>query len=62
MHIVNPSGVNFTNKYLTWFRCLGLEDHGLGEGTNGGKKAASSKEGPLCPACQSVFRSANLPV
>lgn len=41
MHIVNQSGVKFTNKYLTWFRCLGLEDHGLGEGTNGGKKAAN---------------------
>ena len=49
MHIVNPSGVKFTNKYLTWFRCLGLEDHGLGEGTNGGKKAASNaKRYPLC--------------
>ena len=49
MHIVNPSGVNFTNKYLAWFRCLGLEDHGLGEGTNGGKKAASNaKRYPLC--------------
>ena len=49
MHIVNPSGVEFTNKYLTWFRCLGLEDHGLGEGTNGGKKAASNaKRYPLC--------------
>ena len=43
MHIVNQSGVKFTNKYLTWFRCLGLEDHGLGEGTNGGKKAARSE-------------------
>ena len=49
MHIVNPSGVKFTNKYLTWFRCLGLEDHGLGEGTNGDKKAASNaKRYPLC--------------
>ena len=42
MHIVNPSGVKFTNKYLTWFRCLGLEDHGLGGAANGGKKAASN--------------------
>ena len=49
MHIVNPSGVEFSNKYLNWFRCLGLEDHGLGEGTNGGKKAASNaKRYPLC--------------
>ena len=49
MHIVNPSGVKFTNKYLTWFRCLGLEDHSLGGAANGGKKAASNaKRYPLC--------------
>ena len=49
MHIVNPSGVKFSNKYLNWFRCLGLEDHGFGGGTNGGKKAASNaKRHPLC--------------
>ena len=56
MHIVNPSGVKFTNKYLTWFRCLGLEDHGLGEGTNGGKKAASSKVGTALPCLPVRFR------
>ena len=60
MHMVNPSGVNFTNKYLTWFRCLGLEDHGLGEGTNGGKKAARAAKRALF-ACQFVFRSAKAP-
>ena len=49
MRIVNPSGVKFTNKYLNWFRCLGLEDHGFGGAANGGKKAASNaKRYPLC--------------
>ena len=49
MHIVNPSGVKFSNKYLNWFRCLGLEDHGFGGAANGGKKAASNaKRYPLC--------------
>ena len=42
MHIVNPSGVKFTNKYLSWFRCLGLGDHGFGGAANEGKKAASN--------------------
>jgi hypothetical protein len=46
MHIVNPSGVKFTNKHLSWFRCLGLEDHGFGGAANGGKKAASNVELP----------------
>lgn len=49
MHIVNPSGVKFSNKYLNWFCCLGLEDHGFGGAANGGKKAASNaKRYPLC--------------
>ena len=49
MHIVNPSGVKFSNKYLNWFHCLGLEDHGFGGAANGGKKAASNaKRYPLC--------------
>jgi len=42
MRIVNPSGVKFTNKYLNWFRCLGLGDHGFGGAANEGKKAASN--------------------
>ena len=39
MHIVNPSGVKFTNKYLSWFRCLGLGDHGFGGAANEGNKS-----------------------
>ena len=42
MHIINPSGVKFTNKYLSWFRCLGLGDHGFGGAANEGKKVASN--------------------
>ena len=56
MHIVNPSGVKFSNKYLNWFRCLGLEDHGFGGAANGGKKAASNaKRYPLCENRQIPF-------
>ena len=51
MHIVNPSGVKFTNKYLSWFRCLGLGDHGFGGAANEGKKAASN-------ACVNTHRPA----
>ena len=39
MHIVNPSGVKFTNKYLSCFRCLGLGDHGFGGAANEGNKS-----------------------
>ena len=55
MHIVNPSGVNFTNKYLTCFRCLGLEDHGLGGAANGGKKAARAAKRALFALLASPF-------
>ena len=54
MHIVNPPGVKFTNKYLTWFRCLGLEDHGLGEGTNGGQES-----GKQCKAVPTLRKQAD---
>ncbi len=54
MRIVNPSGVKFSNKYLNWFRCLGLEDHGLGGGDERGQES-----GKQCKAVPTLRKQAD---